>query len=196
MTIELFADGGGYDGKPPFSYAQLIIQAIASTVDKQMTLSGIYAFITKTYPWYRTSDKGWQNSIRHNLSLNRYFIKVPRSQEEPGKGSFWRLDPGSEIKLLQFAFKKRRQRGGGKGVRCGVGKCYANVGRHSSPTDFSSAPVSPGLEGSKSDGELHEIFPDDVAESGRATVGGGRPAVDVSSGLSNSNHHQHLQLGV
>ena len=84
------------------------MQAIAASTDKQMTLSGIYAFITKTYPWYRTSDKGWQNSIRHNLSLNRYFIKVPRNQEEPGKGSFWRLDPTSEAKLLQLAYKSKQ----------------------------------------------------------------------------------------
>lgn len=105
--------GGGSkdDSKPPYSYAQLIVQAIASALDKQLTLSGIYSYITKHYPYYRTADKGWQNSIRHNLSLNRYFIKVPRSQEEPGKGSFWRIDPQSETKLIEQAFRRRRQRG-------------------------------------------------------------------------------------
>ncbi|KAK1162928.1 forkhead box protein K1-like isoform X1 [Acipenser oxyrinchus oxyrinchus] len=92
------------DSKPPYSYAQLIVQAISSAQDRQLTLSGIYAHITKHYPYYRTADKGWQNSIRHNLSLNRYFIKVPRSQEEPGKGSFWRIDPSSEAKLVEQAF--------------------------------------------------------------------------------------------
>ena len=99
------------DSKPPYSYAQLIVQAIASAQDNQLTLSGIYSYITKNYPYYRTADKGWQNSIRHNLSLNRYFIKVPRSQEEPGKGSFWRIDPQSEVKLIEAAFRRRRQRG-------------------------------------------------------------------------------------
>ncbi|XP_045497778.1 forkhead box protein K1 [Colias croceus] len=97
--------------KPPYSYAQLIVQAVASAPDKQLTLSGIYSYITKHYPYYRTADKGWQNSIRHNLSLNRYFIKVPRSQEEPGKGSFWRIDPQSEGKLIELAFRPRRPRG-------------------------------------------------------------------------------------
>ncbi|XP_059059132.1 forkhead box protein K1 [Achroia grisella] len=99
------------DAKPPYSYAQLIVQAVASAIDKQLTLSGIYSYITKHYPYYRTADKGWQNSIRHNLSLNRYFIKVPRSQEEPGKGSFWRIDQQSEGKLIELAFRPRRPRG-------------------------------------------------------------------------------------
>ncbi|XP_048846761.1 forkhead box protein K1-like [Brienomyrus brachyistius] len=104
-------DGPKDESKPPYSYAQLIVQAISSAQDRQLTLSGIYAHITKHYPYYRTADKGWQNSIRHNLSLNRYFIKVPRSQEEPGKGSFWRIDLTSEAKLVEQAFRKRRQRG-------------------------------------------------------------------------------------
>ena len=36
---------------------------------------------------------------------------MPRSQEEPGKGSFWRIDPASEVKLVEQAFRRRRQRG-------------------------------------------------------------------------------------
>lgn len=48
------------ESKPPYSYAQLIVQAISSAQDRQLTLSGIYAHITRHYPYYRTADKGWQ----------------------------------------------------------------------------------------------------------------------------------------
>lgn len=51
---------GQDDSKPPYSYAQLIVQAIALAADKQLTLNGIYNHITKNYPYYRTADKGWQ----------------------------------------------------------------------------------------------------------------------------------------
>lgn len=49
-----------------------------------------------------------QNSIRHNLSLNKCFIKIPRTKEEPGKGGFWRLDPSYAETLVDGVFKKRR----------------------------------------------------------------------------------------
>ncbi|XP_058013083.1 forkhead box protein K1 isoform X2 [Ahaetulla prasina] len=140
-TLEQQTDASGGDSpkdesKPPYSYAQLIVQAISSAQDKQLTLSGIYAHITKHYPYYRTADKGWQNSIRHNLSLNRYFIKVPRSQEEPGKGSFWRIDPPSEGKLVEQAFRKRRQRG----VSC-FRTPFGPLSSRSAP----ASPTHPGL---------------------------------------------------
>ncbi|VDQ12488.1 unnamed protein product [Trichobilharzia regenti] len=62
--------------KPPYSYAQLIAQAISSQPDRKLTLSGIYDFISRNYSYYQSTDKGWQNSVRHNLSLNRQFVKV------------------------------------------------------------------------------------------------------------------------
>jgi len=46
--------------KPPFSYAQLIVQAILSAPDKQMTLSQIYNFISAQYPYYEANNRGWQ----------------------------------------------------------------------------------------------------------------------------------------
>ncbi|CAF1397842.1 unnamed protein product [Rotaria magnacalcarata] len=96
--------------KPPFSYAQLIVQAILSAPDKQMTLSQIYSFISAQYPYYEANNRGWQNSIRHNLSLNRYFIRLARKENETGKGSFWRLDETCEEKLIDHAFRHRKQR--------------------------------------------------------------------------------------
>lgn len=42
-----------------------------------------------------------ESSSSNKLPWFRYFVKVARSQEEPGKGSFWRIDPGSETKLVE-----------------------------------------------------------------------------------------------
>lgn len=49
--------------KPPFSYSQLIAQAIFSTSEHMLCLNDIYLYITKTYPFYRPEDKGWQVGI-------------------------------------------------------------------------------------------------------------------------------------
>ncbi|RKP19420.1 hypothetical protein ROZALSC1DRAFT_28976, partial [Rozella allomycis CSF55] len=72
--------------KPPFSYASLIAQAINVQEDKKVTLSGIYEYIMNKYPYYRNAPVGWQA-----------FIRVPKSEDTPGKGAFWAIQPGYEI---------------------------------------------------------------------------------------------------
>ena len=85
--------GVGEYSKPPQSYANLIAEAINSTPNHRMTLSCIYQYLADKYPYFRHTKNGWQNSVRHNLSLNKAFKKVPRAMDEPGKGMLWIIDP-------------------------------------------------------------------------------------------------------
>ncbi|CAO3647078.1 unnamed protein product [Cunninghamella blakesleeana] len=85
--------------RPPYPYSTLIAYAILVSQDGRLLLSDIYKWISETYPYYSLNNKGWQNSIRHNLSLyKRWFLKVDRrpTQANPGKGCYWTLVPGTE----------------------------------------------------------------------------------------------------
>ena len=104
--------------KPPMSYATLISQAILSHPEEKLSLNGIYEWIKSNFSYYRHIEQGWQvrtatlhgkschtkviqNSIRHNLSLNQAFAKMPRMAHEPGKGGLWYI-----VEDRKEAFKK------------------------------------------------------------------------------------------
>ncbi|KAL1264288.1 hypothetical protein QQF64_004643 [Cirrhinus molitorella] len=94
--------------KPPYSYATLICMAMQASNKTKITLSAIYSWITENFCYYRYAEPSWQNSIRHNLSLNKCFMKVPRQKDEPGKGGFWQIDPQYADMFVNGVFKRRR----------------------------------------------------------------------------------------
>ncbi|XP_028825981.1 forkhead box protein I1 [Denticeps clupeoides] len=96
--------------RPPYSYSALIAMAIQSAQDKKLTLSQIYQYVAENFPFYKKSKAGWQNSIRHNLSLNDCFKKVARDEDDPGKGNYWTLDPNCEKMFDNGNFRRKRKR--------------------------------------------------------------------------------------
>jgi len=79
--------------KPSFSYPALITMAIKEREEKKRTLRGIYQFIQENFPYYEQSTSNWQNSIRHTLSVNKCFVKVPQEGEN---GDFWTVLPADD----------------------------------------------------------------------------------------------------
>ena len=98
------------DSKPPYSYIALTAMAIYHSPERMLPLSEIYKFIMERFPYYRNNTQRWQNSLRHNLSFNDCFIKVPRHPTRPGKGAYWTLHPKAIAMFENGSLLRRRKR--------------------------------------------------------------------------------------
>ncbi|XP_024998339.2 forkhead box protein L2 [Gallus gallus] len=96
--------------KPPYTYAALIAMAIRASPEQRLPLSGIYSYVAGRFPYYRRGSKGWQNSIRHNLSLNPCFLRLPRRSGAPHRGGEWALDPAFQHAFPGGDYCRRRRR--------------------------------------------------------------------------------------
>lgn len=63
-------DNSDQDASAESPYSKLIFDALMSTQEKMMPLQEIYAWFEKNTSKGKDKNKGWQNSIRHNLSMN------------------------------------------------------------------------------------------------------------------------------
>ncbi|CAO1615315.1 unnamed protein product [Parajaminaea phylloscopi] len=114
---------GNTKAKPTHvSYAGLIGQAILTSSDQRLSLAEIYQWISSVHPFFERGDRGWQNSIRHNLSLNKSFIKVEREASIPGKGGWWAIKPGHDERFQNGLYSAAPQKLSEAGDSASAGK--------------------------------------------------------------------------
>ncbi|XP_055389971.1 protein kinase 4 [Condylostylus longicornis] len=91
--------------KPPFTYTELIEYALEER--GELTVSGIYQWISDRFPYYKSNDDRWKNSVRHNLSINPHFRKGLKAPQ--GAGHLWTIaSRDSEENALAWEHKKQR----------------------------------------------------------------------------------------
>ncbi|NWR38744.1 FOXJ1 protein, partial [Tachuris rubrigastra] len=94
--------------RPPYSYATLICMAMEASKKPKITLSAICKWISDNFCYFQPGDPTWQSSIRHNLCINKRFIKVTREKSEPGRGAFWKLHSRYTNQFKNRTFKEWR----------------------------------------------------------------------------------------
>lgn len=168
--------------KPPYSYISLITMSIQNAPAKMVTLAEIYQFIMDLFPYYRQNQQRWQNSIRHSLSFNDCFIKIPRTPDKPGKGSFWSLHPESGNMFENGCYLRRQKR-----FKAEKKEKKPQVGSTLAAQGLSHNNQSPGSANKSHETNDNETKSHDV---GMTSPGATAAAAAVASAHP-SHHHQH-----
>ncbi|CCL99437.1 uncharacterized protein FIBRA_01455 [Fibroporia radiculosa] len=113
LPINLDSLRDGPPGSKPFyPYSTLIRYAIKGAPNQKLLLEDIYYAIESRFPYFRTAPPGWKNSVRHNLSLNPCFEKVPRPLTDRGKGSYWTVNDNVDPRTGVHRVRKKKTKGG------------------------------------------------------------------------------------
>lgn len=90
--------------KYPEPYAIMIVKAILSREENVMQLKDIYNYFMTNYEIFSMEPDSakWKNSIRHNLSRHKYFIKT---SEKNAQGHYWSIDPDYLVYFKQGIYE-------------------------------------------------------------------------------------------
>ncbi|XP_037659123.1 forkhead box protein H1 [Choloepus didactylus] len=131
--------------KPPYTYLAMIALVIQAAPSRKLKLAQIIRQVQAAFPFFRDDYEGWKDSIRHNLSSNPCFRKVPKDPAKPqAKGNFWAVDvsliPTEALRLQNTALCRRWQ---GRGQHCAFAKDLGPYVLHGRPYRPPSPPPAP-----------------------------------------------------
>jgi hypothetical protein len=94
------------DSRPQFSFTCLIGLAILASEAKELSVVQIYEYIARNFPFYKTAKTTWRNSVRHVLSLGKFFQKpraagATKSSQPSAKGGAWEIAPEMFLLLIE-----------------------------------------------------------------------------------------------
>jgi len=140
MNLDSLRDGPA-GTKPFYPYSTLIRYAIKGSPTGKLLLEDIYYAIETRFPYFKSAPAGWKNSVRHNLSLNPCFEKVPRPLTDRGKGSYWTVNDNVDPRTGVHRVRKKRTKAGSASAAGGEYNTSADDG-----SDF-AAGFDPAMTG-------------------------------------------------
>ena len=88
------------------SYTEMIATAILSGEPTAKSLQDIYMLMQKRYPFLEHRGRSWKNSVRHTLSFNECFVKIPR--QDSGQRCNWTVHEKYVCRFLSGNFKNSK----------------------------------------------------------------------------------------
>ncbi|WOO83723.1 Forkhead box protein D4 [Vanrija pseudolonga] len=138
--------------RPAPSYAALIGEALLlSPPPHQLYVSEISESIKKRYPYYRQNPSKIYNGVRHQTSMCKAFVKLPRPfGDQSGGARKWAIRQGCQSWFSPSGFHppsqmnmSTKQRGGGKIKTVSKGGGGGKERRGSSPISYSGNVAGP-----------------------------------------------------